>query len=315
ALIWTPDGIRAGLEAAAAETIGISQLCLVGTERLMTFTPKAGTEARIAIENCEFKTCAGTAVVCLATEADPAARLRHRIRIADSVFQDNGQAFVSNVDALFDNNHVYGYCFTYRGTTDLFADRPSEGRVIGRLLPDDPYADIAQIVNQGRMRIDNVGGVPYCRFLKRDLRWVDNSGELLIDNMRFGAEFGGLESVHLLPPEPGLTLSAAIRNCWGWGYTGKMVYPDDPDGWKPYMAYVVAKAMPEWLILQNIYGPCLRPAILAVAPPVQFLEDLDADRFLSRLYWSANLMYREVGRRRLGPNWLHEVEEILSLSP
>jgi len=121
-------------------------------------TTAASKEAGILFDRCTFSGISGTAIRCLAGNGKSGVKNRTRLRVTDSMFGISGRALATDADdALFDYNWL------------SLVDKP----VLGSL------------VNHGTLRILDCIGVPDPQ---APARWIENTGTLLIDNMRFGGE-------------------------------------------------------------------------------------------------------------------------------
>ncbi len=301
ALFWAPDNCSAGFSAKDAREIAFINCSLCSsTGNLLKFAIQKSAAAKILVDNCQLYSCPGTAIECYSLDPDPAQRLKTRLRIVNSVFKENKQALAHNVDAVADNIHLYGYCYTYTQTTTLQAPRPQEGRRIGHLIPGDTYRDIAHIKNDGRLRLENIGGVPYCPAFKLNIRWIDNNGVLLCDNFRSGGESGGMETVYM-PANGQQERITIVQNGWGGQRTGKGQFPNDPDALKEIYAFVYTSVMPGMVVIRNNSNNGLRVPSIAFGPLFQFEKGLAAEDIFKKLFMSGNISYETVGCRTTDP--------------
>ena len=124
----------------------------------LDLTTPVSKDAGILFDHCTFSGISGAAIRCLASDGKTGVKNQTKLRVTDSMFEVQGRALVADADdALFDYNWLSMVSTPVLGT----------------------------LVNYGTMRILDCIGVPDP---ESPNSWIENSGTLFIDNMRFGGE-------------------------------------------------------------------------------------------------------------------------------
>ena len=125
-------------------------------------------DARIRFENCNFNLLTGPCIVCESGDGSAGLANATRLQITDSTFVRNRQVLLSNASsALFDYNWVTG---------------------------NPEMRDAAVFVNRGTLVLADSLGVPG-RAAGARQRWIDNYGDFVASNFRFGGEGNGFCNV------------------------------------------------------------------------------------------------------------------------
>lgn len=128
---------------------------------------------------------------------------------------------ISNVDAIIDNNWM----------TTAVANKDNTAR------------NLTSIINYGRMRFENILGVPLVDVDGRDCRWVDNYGRFISVSSRYGGEFGGICPINE-KQTPGVKRHVTVvLNGWIYSYNKT----DRP-------ALVYCEALPDLLVMRSNIG-------------------------------------------------------------
>jgi len=299
AAFLTPSGVAGGFVVPDARVVALLNLTFDSGKKQVQLRIRRGQEARVLVDNCAFQNAGEIALECRSEDEAWAARSRSRLRAMNCVFDNNGREIDQNVEAVVDSHWIGSYKFTYREFRDV-KTRTAEGyRWDGPFQGTEDYRERALVRNEGRLRIENVVGVPSAKTFRREIRWMDTRGPLLVDFFRFGGENGGLPAVYLEPGAPDLGVGAIIQNSWLNHKLGSFYYPGDPEAVKPIAALVYARDLSENLVLANNCGfeKSQIPAAI-LGPTVQFdpsrvrLEDIK-----TRLSFSANTIPEDLATR------------------